>query len=182
MVETVAVCAVAGYLAFWSGRALRRRQPRALVASFRELRLVRTESTYREVRPPEVVSSMTAMADAIRTSGLSVRVRDHRLAVVRAHERIDVTLRDTSRVTLASLDIRERGSGTLVFEVALALVPIFGVIAVTEAAFGKFVVDGTRDHFALDEERKERIRAYARAVSQNMTEKLAVWRAGGFGR
>lgn len=180
MVETVAVCAVAGYLAFWSGRALRRRQPRALVVSFREL--VRAEATYREVRPPEVVASMTAIADAIRGSGLRVRVRGDRLIVVRGRECIDITSRDPRRVTLASLDIRERGSGTLVFEVALALVPIFGVLVVTEAAFGKFVVDGTRDHFAIDAERKERIRAYARAVSKNMGEKLAVWRAGGLGR
>lgn len=125
---------------------------------------------------------MTAIADAIRASGLRVRVRDHRLAVVRGRERVDVNSRDPSRVTLASLDIRECGSGTLVFEVALALVPIFGVLVVTEAAFGKFVVDGARDHVALDAERKERIRAYARAVSKNTAEKLAVWRAGGFGR
>jgi hypothetical protein len=171
----IAVACVAGAIGFWSGRRLRRRGRRPVtVAAFRAL--ARPEAAYRESAEPEVVRGVPEVVASLRAAGLPVRERAAKLVIARGRESMELSIRDAGRVTLASLDIRERGGGTLIFEVALALLPVFGALTVTEATFGTFVVDGSRDHLAIEEERKERIREIARSLAENTREKLAVWR------
>ncbi|HWU88647.1 MAG TPA: hypothetical protein VN253_15370 [Kofleriaceae bacterium] len=71
---------------------------------------------------------------------------------------------DPARVTLASLEIVDHGTGTLVFELALALVGLYGPVRVTEAMFGSCIVDGSCDAASLREQRSERIRSIAGLV------------------
>ena len=101
---------------------------------------------------------------AIRHAGLRVVVRPDGVEVHGEGRWITVRMLDPTRVTLDSLEIIDRATERLVFALALALVPLYGPLTVTEAKFGKTVVDGSRDAEALREERSERIRKIVAGV------------------
>lgn len=170
MIE-IALGAVGSIVGFVVGRRQRRR-PTPKVVAFRHLG--ERSVGYRE--SAEVVSTLGEVGQALRRAGLPVRERGGELVIARRPDWLRIVATDPGRVTLASLDAEEIVSGTLIWEVSLALISLFGPLTVTEAAFGAFVIDGSRDCVAIEEERKERIRTLARAISQDMAEKLAVWR------
>jgi hypothetical protein len=167
----IALGAVGSIVGFVAARR-QRRKPTPKVVAFRHL--AARSVGYRE--SAEVASTVGEVGQALRRAGLPVRERGRELVIARRPDWLRIVATDPGHVTLASLDAEELVSGTLIWEVALALIPVFGPLMVTEAAFGAFVVDGSRDHLAIDEERKERIRAIARAISEDMSAKLAVWR------
>jgi hypothetical protein len=174
VIEIVVAC-VAGWAGFVVGRKVRARNRSPMtMAALRPF--ARPELGFRDSACLEVTHAITDVAAALRAAGLPVRERRGDLVLARGRERVFLTVADPQRVALASLDVRERAGKTLIFEAAIALVPLFGPLTVTEAAWGTFVVDGTRDHHAIENERGERIRAFARALSENMAEKAAAWR------
>lgn len=132
------------------------------------------EVGYRDAAP-EVACSRAELVAVLRVAGLDVRERGRSVTVRRGRERVCMIVPDPRRVTLASVDVCECGGGTLVFETALALVPMFGAITLTEAEFGRYLIDGSRDAAAIDGERKERIAALARSIAEDMKEKAAAW-------
>jgi hypothetical protein len=171
----IAVACVAGWVGFVVGRKVRARDRSPMtMAALRPL--ARPELGFRDSGSLEAAHGITEVVAALRSAGLPVRERGGGLVLARGRERVFLTVPDPGRVTLASLDVRERAGKTLIFEAAIALVPLFGPLTVTEAAWGTFVVDATRDHRAIEDERGERIRAFARALSENMAEKAAAWR------
>ena len=78
-------------------------------------------------------------------------------------------------ITLASLDVFQTGCETLGFEVALALVPVFGPITLVDSYWGAFFVDGSGDAAALVAERAKRVQAFGSAMAEDLGEKIAVY-------
>ncbi len=107
-------------------------------------------------------------------------------------EAIDVILRDgrtlrlrvadPAHVPLAAIEALDELHETLVFEVALALVPLYGPLVATEALWGGYTVDGSRDAGALRDDRGERIKAMARRVQDGLRASQAVWQDLGVSR
>ena len=171
----VPLCLVVGY-SLGSRVARRARfRPRVTRAALRPMRA--PETGYRDSAVTEPVHSCGDLLQTLRVAGLAVHEKPHGIEVTDpvSSARVELHIPDRARVTLASLDVLVQANDTLVFEVALALVPLFGPITVTETAWGTFVVDGTRTAQALADERSDRIRAIGAAIAEDMKEKAAVY-------
>lgn len=122
-----------------------------------------TGSPYRDERATEAkIPTLTEVLAVVRRAGLHVRARVNGFDLHGEGRVLTVRTLDPARVTLASLEIVDRATETLVFELALALVGLYGPILVTEAMFGSHVVDGSCDATSLREQRSERIRSIMR--------------------
>ena len=123
----------------------------------------------------ETTCTLDELRAAVGAAGLAVEVGAGELRLRRGNERLRVAISDPQRVTLASLDVFQSGCESLEYELALALVPIFGPIQLVDANFGASAIDGSRDPAALMAERRERLKAIARAISEDMAEKKTVY-------
>ncbi len=122
-------------------------------------------SPYRDERATEAaIPTLAEVLAAVRRAGLHARERVNGFDLRGEGRVLTVRTLDPARVTLASLEIVDRATETLMFELALALVGLYGPILVTEALFGSCVVDGSCDAASLREQRAERIRAIASLV------------------
>jgi hypothetical protein len=133
---------------------------------------------YREASH-EVVSSLEELRRCLDTAGLVYKVEHDELRVRRGVERIRILVADPRRVTLGSLDVFQLRCDLLGFEVALALVPVFGPIRLVDAMFGAYAVDRGGTAAALATERGERISAIASAIAEDMDRKMAIYRGLG---
>jgi hypothetical protein len=138
-------------------------------ASFRPLGHGSTSSPYRDQgAAEELTPTLAEVRAAVRRAGLQVRERSNGFDLRAGGRVLTVRTRDPERVTLASLEIVDQATETLVFALALALVALYGPIVVTEAMFGRFVVDGSCDAASLREQRAERIRSMAKAIISDL--------------
>lgn len=133
--------------------------------SFRHVGDGSPSTPYRDARNAELRSrTAEEVLAAVRAAGLRIHKVTSGFEIRGERRKLTVRMRDRANVTLDSLEIIDRATETLVFALALALVPLYGPILVTEAKFGKAVVDGTLDVEALRAGRAERIRKIARGV------------------
>jgi hypothetical protein len=124
---------------------------------------------YRDGRTAELrTRTAEEVLAAVRAGGLRVREISSGFEVHGEGRWLTVHMHDRSNVTLDSLEIIDRATETLVFELALVLVPLYGPILVKEAKFGSAVVDGSLDVEALRAGRAERIRKIVRGVLDDM--------------
>src|SRR5262245_44687683 len=79
-----------------------------------------------------------------RRAGLDARERRHGFEIREGDRRLMVRATDPEHITLATMELVNGGTDRAVFALALALVPTYGPIVVTDA-IGRFVVDGSRD-------------------------------------
>lgn len=171
----VPICLVAGYsigirLARWA-----RNRPVPTRAAFRPIRA--PDTGYRDSAGSDAVHAHGDLLQALQVAGLATHDRPHGIDVTTplSRERVELHMSDRARVTLVSLDVVVHANDALVFEVARALLPLFGPMTVTETAWGTYIVDGSRTAQALADERRERIRVIMGAAAEDMLEKADVY-------
>ena len=105
--------------------------------------------------------------ESARARALWIEIRHQGFEVIdqytKARPRLSVQVPDPQHVTVPSLQLSRTPSLTLPFELALALVPVFGPLTVV--VDGEiYEVDGTRDQHALTNELSSRLTARARSL------------------
>lgn len=146
-----------------------------MVAAFRPAASRQLGGPYRGDHAAAPEPALAELITAARAAGLAVHEVPGGFDVRADDRAIRVRVRDRSRVALASIDLVDTGHETLVFQLALALVPVYGPIAVTEALFGTFIVDGRADAEALRGQRGERIKALARRIQERIAASQPDW-------
>lgn len=134
-----------------------------------------TGAPYRAEVAAPATPTLEALLGAARTAKLDPRATPTGFAIARGKDAVALRVPDPTRVPIASIELVDSGHETLVFELALALVPIYGPIHVTEAMWGTYLVDGRKSHTALHEERGERIRAMARGIQERLAASRPAW-------
>jgi hypothetical protein len=156
---------IVGFLAAATWMPRFRKSRKETWVSFRPASAVPPSTPYRDARSAELRGpTVEEVLAAVRSAGLHVRELPSGFEIRGERRWLTVNVHDRMNVTLDSLEIIDRATETLVFALALALVPLYGPIVVTEAKFGKAVVDGSLDLEALRAGRAERIRKIARGV------------------
>lgn len=167
MLEGVLVGLLVGFVGMaWLSPKLRKRSKETRVA-FRSLA--------DEPRPPRTLDEIVAAA---RSANLRVTAHPSGFAAHEDQRSVTMTVPDATRVTLASMEIVDNATELLVYELALAMVPLFGPLSVTES-FGRRLVDGTRDAGALREERSAAIRKMAAGVLADLQDAERTYGGGG---
>ncbi len=139
------------------------------------LRHAADHAGYRD-REHEVIRTWAEVVEAVRAAGLRPTEAQDRFELNDAEgHRLTVIATEPGRVTLRSLEVIDTASETLVFELAHALLEPFGPMIVTEANFGRFVVDGTTTVEALRAQREERIEKLAQGVLRNVEDSRAAF-------
>jgi len=162
-----------GVAGFWCRRRTARRGSRT---SFRPAPDQRHQGDpYRgEVAAPPS-HTLATLTEAVRTPTCDVRSRADGFDLRSGGHSLELRVDDPANVTLASIELVDHDNGSMIFELALALVPLYGPIVVTEALWGAFVVDGRRDATALREDRAGRIRELARSVAARIDSSRPLW-------
>jgi len=168
---------VAGAVSVVVGAVVRRRmrgRPRGpeTILSLRHAGQV--ADAYRDANA-EVAYTLDELRAALDAKGLPSELVHGDLVIRRGDEQLRVAISDPRRVTLASIDIHQSKCETLGFDVALALVPSFGAIRMTDALWGGFDIDGTQAADAYVGVRGERIAAMARGILEEQQGKAALW-------
>jgi hypothetical protein len=156
--------------------SVRRSRRRGTVASFRAAPGPQTTaSPYRGDPSAPAEPALRELVAAVREAGLGARTRTRGFDLWAGKHVLRLRVTDPGRVALASIELADTGHETLIFELALAFVPLYGPIVVTEALWGSFVVDRTRDAAALRDDRGERIKALARAIQARLAASQPLW-------
>jgi hypothetical protein len=145
-----------------------RKGPRWVCASLRPG--PRRETPYRG-DVPAAPPTLAQLIAAVREAGVPVRENARGFAA----GKLRVTVADPARVELATIDIADADQELMIFRLALALVPLYGPLTLTEVLWGAYLVDGSRDAEALKEDRAERIREMARGIQARIAESQPAW-------
>lgn len=152
----------------------RRARRRETVASLRSApSQASTTDPYRGHATAPPTPALATVLEA--ASKLEPRVTPKGFSLARGEHVVTVRIADPDRVPIEAIELADSGHDTLVFELALALVPLYGPLIVTEAMWGAFLVDGKKPAPALQDERGERIRAMARGIQERLAASQPAW-------
>ena len=146
-----------------------RRAPKLTRSGLRSV-AVEPETPYRTMatdeRLPDRAVEPRPVADVIaaaQAAKLAVKPRRRGFDLRRDGHILRVRGDDVARVQPRTMQIHT-DHVELDIDLAFALVPMFGPLAVDTASVGEIVIDGVRDRAAVDDELSERVRALARRI------------------
>jgi hypothetical protein len=155
----------------WGAFFPMRRIRRQVMSAFRQ----QPVATYRD--PIEPTRTPNELVAAARAAGLTVRERSHGFDLCdRERHRLEVRYRTKGGVRLADIDLVDDGSNDLVPCLAVAWVPLYGSLTVTDL-FGTYSVDSTSSVEALCEAQRERLKAFGRQVAEDLGHMATTWSA-----
>lgn len=152
-----------------------RRVRRGTMASFRQSPGRAATDPYRGNANSREAPHLDEVVAAVRNAGLDAHLRAGGFDLRRENHVLRLRVADPARVPLPSIDIVNTGHVTLIFELALALLPLYGPILVTEALWGTYIIDGACDPMALRGQRAERIKALARGIQAGLAASQPLW-------
>ncbi|MEO8703733.1 MAG: hypothetical protein ABI867_27025 [Kofleriaceae bacterium] len=154
----------------------RRKPPKARHETMLALRPATTATgTYREQPGGEITCTLDELRARLAAAALPHELEGDTLHVRRDAESLRIVIPEAQRVTLASIDIYQVGCEKLAYELALALVPVFGPLTMADGLWGTFAVDERTSVVALEDERSERIKTMASRIAADMQHKMAVY-------
>jgi len=133
-------------------------------------RPVKLGSTAQTARPlADVIEAMRAEALQVESRADGFALVDQLVSEGAVADRLNVRVSDPSAVTIATLSCGDTSSLDLPFQLALALVPLYGPLTLVIET-GAYEIDGSKDRHAL-------VRELSRRQTERMREALARVRA-----